>query len=133
MKNKMLWMLCGLFLTPSFSYASPASDALFAQYKAEGAGKADPARGKANWAKEVKSESGEMKSCAKCHTTDLTVAGRHIKTKKAIEPMAPRVNNKRFIDAKEVDKWFKRNCKDTWGRECTAQEKSDFVAFFFAQ
>jgi len=31
-----------------------------------------------------------------------------------------------------VEKWFKRNCKDVLARECTAQEKADFVAFLIA-
>jgi len=29
--------------------------------------------------------------------------------------------------------WFKRNCNDAWGRDCTAQEKADFLAFMLAQ
>ncbi|MEA3244387.1 MAG: DUF1924 domain-containing protein, partial [Pseudomonadota bacterium] len=32
-------------------------------------------------------------------------------------------------DGKKIEKWFKRNCKWTLGRECTAQEKADFLAY----
>ena len=41
--------------------------------------------------------------------------------------MAPSVNPKRFTDLKKVEKWFRRNCKWTWGRECNAQEKADIL------
>jgi len=40
--------------------------------------------------------------------------------------MSPSVNPDRLTDSKKVNKWFKRNCKWTLGRECTAQEKSNF-------
>jgi hypothetical protein len=32
----------------------------------------------------------------------------------------------------KVEKWFKRNCKDVLDRECTVQEKADFVAFLIS-
>ncbi|MCW8907187.1 MAG: DUF1924 domain-containing protein, partial [Sedimenticola sp.] len=48
---------------------------------------------------------------------------------KAIEPMAPTVNPKRLTEVKQIKKWFVRNCKWTLGRECTAQEKGDFLAY----
>ncbi|TBR21868.1 MAG: DUF1924 domain-containing protein, partial [Candidatus Nitrosotenuis sp.] len=32
-------------------------------------------------------------------------------------------------DPKFVEKWFKRNCKETLERECTPQEKGDFLAY----
>jgi len=47
--------------------------------------------------------------------------------------MSARVNAERYTDEKKIEKWFKRNCKDTWGRECTAQEKGDFLTFLLAQ
>jgi hypothetical protein len=41
--------------------------------------------------------------------------------------LAPSAQSDRFSDPEKVEKWFKRNC--TWGRECTAQEKGDFLAY----
>jgi hypothetical protein len=133
MKKQFTAILFGIFAVSSVAMATPASDALLAKFKAEGATKADVAKAKTDWTKEVKGEDGEMMSCSKCHGTDFSKAGEHHKTHKKIEPMSPRVNAERFTDEKKVEKWFKRNCKDTWGRECTAQEKVDFLTFLLAQ
>ena len=126
-------VLLAFLACTSMAMATPASDALLAKYKAEGVSKTDAAKAKADWTKEVKGEDGEMMSCSKCHGTDFSKAGEHHKTHKKIEPMSHRVNAERFTDEKKIEKWFKRNCKDIWGRECTAQEKADFLTFFLAQ
>ncbi len=68
-------------------------------------------------------------SCASCHTDSPKVAGKHAKTNKVIDPLAPSVNAKRFTDTAQVEKWFKRNCNDVLKRACTTQEKGDFVAY----
>lgn len=68
-------------------------------------------------------------SCSSCHTDSPKNAGKHAKTNKAIEPMAPSVNPQRFTDAAKVEKWFKRNCNDALGRACTTQEKGDFMSY----
>ncbi len=44
--------------------------------------------------------------------------------------MAVSVNPERFTKTKKIKKWFKRNCKWAWGRECTAQEKGNFLTYF---
>jgi hypothetical protein len=71
-------------------------------------------------------------SCSSCHTDSPKNAGKHAKTNKTIEPMAPSVNAQRFTDAAKVEKWFGRNCKDALGRACTAQEKGDFVSYMLS-
>jgi len=68
-------------------------------------------------------------SCASCHTSTPTTPGRHARTGKAIEPLAPAANPARLADAATVEKWFKRNCQDVLNRPCTPQEKGDVVAF----
>ncbi len=68
-------------------------------------------------------------SCATCHTGKPTVAGAHAKTLKPIAPLAPTVNPDRFADAATTEKWFRRNCNDVTGRECTPQEKGDVLAW----
>ena len=68
-------------------------------------------------------------SCASCHTDDPTGSGRHAKTGKGIEPLAPAVNPQRFSNAAKVEKWFRRNCNDVLGRACTAQEKGDVLTW----
>lgn len=80
-------------------------------------------RGRTLW--EQKGFKG--RDCTQCHGTDLRRAGRHQRTRKPIDPMAPSVNPDRFTDLKKVEKWFRRNCKWTWGRECSAQEKADIL------
>ncbi|WP_126446053.1 DUF1924 domain-containing protein [Sulfuricystis multivorans] len=73
--------------------------------------------------------SAKMPACTSCHTEKPTQAGRHVVTDKAIKPMAPAANSQRFTDLAKTEKWFGRNCKEVVGRECTAAEKADFVAF----
>lgn len=68
-------------------------------------------------------------SCTACHTDDARQRGQHGKTGKVIEPLAPVANARRFTDPAKVEKWFRRNCKEVLARECTAQEKGDFVVY----
>ena len=113
----------------SCAVASPASDAAFAAYKAAGADNFSAERGKLAWVSEVVNKDGEKHSCTTCHGPDPKKFGMHATTKKVIEPMAANVNPERFTDLKKIEKWFKRNCEWTWGRECTAQEKGDILKF----
>jgi len=105
-------------------------DALLQLYASQGAVAADAEQGQFLWQKTYQA-NGEFaeRSCASCHTDKLTVPGKHIKTGKLIEPMAPSVNPQRLTDQKKIEKWFKRNCKWTMGRECTAQEKADLLLY----
>ncbi len=94
----------------------------------------DAAAGAAAWTAEHPQPGGAAaRSCASCHGADLTQTGRHAKTRKSIEPLAPSVNPARLSDDKKVAKWLYRNCRWTLGRECTATEKADFLAFIAAQ
>jgi cytochrome c peroxidase len=85
-------------------------------------------RGKALYERAF-NRSPEMPNCAACHTANPAQAGKHAVTGKSIAAMAPSANPERFSDAAKTEKWFKRNCNDVIGRECTAAEKSDFVEF----
>ncbi len=76
-----------------------------------------------------KATHGNEWSCAGCHGDDATATGKHAKTGKLIQPLAPAANAKRFTDPAKVEKWFKRNCNDVLGRACTAQEKGDVLAY----
>jgi hypothetical protein len=73
--------------------------------------------------------SAKMPSCTSCHGDDPTQGGRHSVTTKAIKPLAPAANPERFTDRAKADKWFGRNCKEVLGRDCTAAEEADFIAF----
>lgn len=68
-------------------------------------------------------------SCASCHTDNPAAPGKHEKTGKDIEPLAPSANAQRFGDPAKVAKWFKRNCHEVLSRACTPQEQGDFLAY----
>lgn len=75
------------------------------------------------------SKHGSDWSCASCHTSDPTRGGKHDVTGREILPLAPAANPKRFTDAAKAEKWFRRNCRDVVGRECSALEKGDVLAW----
>lgn len=68
-------------------------------------------------------------SCTSCHTANPAAGGKHAKTGKAISPLAPAANPERFTSLAVAEKWFRRNCNDVVGRECTALEKGDVLAY----
>jgi hypothetical protein len=78
------------------------------------------------------STHGNDWSCASCHTKNPLQTGKHDVTGKIIQPMAPSANPARFTDVAKTQKWFKRNCKDVVGRECTAQEKGDVLTWLIS-
>jgi len=84
-------------------------------------------RGKRFYLQAKASASGQI-SCATCHTVDPSQSGQ-TRAGKSIDPMAPAINPKRFADAAKVEKWFMRNCDDVLKRNCTAQEKGDFITY----
>lgn len=73
-------------------------------------------------------QDGQRVSCATCHTADPRQGGR-TPAGKLVEPLAPQANPARLTDRADVEKWFKRNCKQVIGRECTAEEKGHFVTY----
>jgi len=131
MKRVFVVVLSLLFHFPAFAETSQAFLADFdAQAKQE-----DPAfsgfdagRGELFF----KSRHGGDWSCSSCHTDNPLATGKHIVTHKAIKPLGPAANPERFTNAWKVKKWFKRNCKDVVGRECTVQEKGDFLTYLLS-
>lgn len=76
-----------------------------------------------------KSTHGNDWSCATCHTQNPATLGKHAKTSKVIQPLAPAANAERFTDQAKVDKWFRRNCNDVLDRACTTLEKGDVLTY----
>jgi len=70
----------------------------------------------------------ETPACASCHGDDPRDTGR-TPAGKAVEPMALSVAPQRYADPAKVEKWFRRNCRDVLGRECTPQEKGDWLSY----
>lgn len=71
-------------------------------------------------------------SCSSCHTKNPAAQGRHAKTGKSIDPLAPSANTERFTSNRSVEKWFRRNCGDVLGRACSAAEKADVLAYLMS-
>jgi len=107
---------------------------LLAGYQATGAGPFSAEQGAQLWRRSVPdSAGGPARQCADCHTEDLKAPGRHNKTGKSIDPLAPSATATRLTDPAKVEKWFERNCKGTWGRLCTPQEKGDLLTWINTQ
>jgi hypothetical protein len=94
----------------------------------------DAGQGRTLWTTtHTNNKASKARSCSTCHTENLAATGKHAKTRKPIEPLAPSVNSERLTDAKTIEKWFLRNCKWTLGRECTPEEKGHFLKFISSQ
>ncbi len=94
----------------------------------------DASSGEAAWTEEHTPADGTAaRSCATCHGEDLTKSGQVVNTGKYIAPMAYSVNPRRLTDPGKVAKWFRRDCRWTLGRDCTATEKDDFFTYISGQ
>ena len=58
----------------------------------------------------------------------------HIRTDQTITPkvLLEQLRRMGYTETAKVDKWFKRNCNDVFKRECSAQEKADFMAYLIS-
>ena len=125
--NRVNIILIGLF----FSTSAPAATLVESQierYQNEGAGQVDRDTGKKLWYSKAAG-----RSCGSCHGATPLDTGRHAKTGKLIEPMALSANPERYQDPEKVEKWFLRNCKWTYGRACSAQEKANILSWLQSQ
>jgi hypothetical protein len=120
----VLCALAALAALPSAARATTAAE-LGATYATQAGTPPSAARGEAFFT----SLHGHDWRCATCHGTDPRQPGRHAATGQAIRPFAPAVEPARFTDAAKVEKWFRRNCRDVAGRECTPGEKADVLAW----
>lgn len=114
----------GTILMISGVQAATAAD-LLAGYSSKAGGQGSPQRGQQFFT----SQHGRDWSCSTCHGAVPTQAGKHASTGKAIRAMAPTFNAERFSDEAKTEKWFRRNCNDVLGRECSAGEKADVLAW----
>jgi uncharacterized membrane protein len=99
-----------------------------AGYTAQAGSAAQAARGQEFFT----SKHGKDWSCSSCHTINPTVQGKHASTGKVISPMAIAFNPERFTDTAKTEKWFRRNCNDVVGRECSPAEKADVLAWLLS-
>jgi hypothetical protein len=123
-----LVLLLPALLVTGYALAAAGRVAHLDTYRQQGVERTDAAKGRQLWY----AAAGE-RSCTSCHGEVPAAAGKHVKTGKPIEPMAPSVNPERYRSAKKIEKWFLRNCKWTFGRECSAQEKADILTWLASQ
>lgn len=121
--NKKGFLVLVLISFVLASYAASPQDFLKG-YEAL-SGKASSARGEQFF----NTKHGKEWSCASCHENLPNHDTKHIVTGKVIKPLSPLTNPDRFVDQIKVEKWFRRNCNDVIGRECTAQEKGDVLSW----
>ncbi|HQS82595.1 MAG TPA: DUF1924 domain-containing protein [Thiobacillus sp.] len=128
MIKRIAWF--GLALISAHAAAdTPASSMVrYAQQAGVAVSALSPTRGEVLYRTEHPGKNGATQSCASCHTANPKQAGQ-TRVGKRIEPLAPSANPQRFTDAAKVEKWFRRNCTDVLRRECSAQEKGDFIAW----
>lgn len=104
--------------------AAKAANPAFAGFSAE--------RGKTLHTRSFAGGKAETPACTSCHGKDTRAAGRN-PAGKAIDPVAVSASPSRYTDPAKVEKWFKRNCNEVLGRECSAQEKGDWLTFVIGQ
>ena len=120
-------LLGSIFMGMALAVSAVTPQDLLKSYEAQ-SGKASPTRGEQFF----NTKHGKEWSCASCHENPPNHDTKHIVTGKVIKPLSPNNNPDRFTDQAKVEKWFKRNCNDVLGRECTAQEKADVLAWLMA-
>ncbi len=121
------FLLAMAFTSAALFAASDPIDQLEV-YRQMGVKQSDPARGRQLWY-----ATAGQRSCTSCHGDQPANSGKHIQTGKVIEPMARSVNPERFQSSKKIEKWFLRNCKWTFGRQCSTQEKADILTWLSGQ
>lgn len=116
-----------LALVPLIAAAATPQEQLAAYVQSAG-GRPDAAAGQAFFT----ANHGRDWSCATCHAPIPTVSGKHATTSKTIAPLAPGADAARFTDPAKTEKWFRRNCNDVVGRECTTAEKANILAWLIS-
>ena len=129
-------LLLPALLLPVTSAAAPR-DALLASLAAA-AKAADPAfsgfsatRGEKLHFTRFASGKADTPSCTSCHGDNPRSAGR-TPVGKPIDALAVSVTPTRYSDPAKVEKWFKRNCNEVLGRQCTPLEMGDWLSFMIA-
>lgn len=124
----LLFTAAALLSAPLPVTAGPRDDILAGYAAQAGVSAFDPAAGETFFRATHSGGSSEATSCTACHTENPAASGR-TRAGKTIEPMAVSANPQRFTDPAKVEKWFTRNCSTVLGRECTAKEKGDLIAW----
>jgi cytochrome c553 len=125
-------LVCLIVSTTTVAKSAP--DLFFNELKAQGASQFSADAGEKLWSQSVThaKSNQQLRSCSSCHAKSHKDNGKHIKTAKVIAPMASSVNPDRYTSVKKMKKWFLRNCKWTFNRECSPQEQGDLLTYLLA-
>jgi cytochrome c553 len=118
-------LACALALPMALTVQAATPAGQLADFTQQAGAPAQATRGQAFFT----TRHGKEWSCSTCHGATPTQAGKHAATGKAIGALAPAANAERFTDPAKTEKWFRRNCNDVVGRECSAGEKADLLAW----
>jgi hypothetical protein len=127
--SSLLLPLCGFAaarddLLASYAAAAKAASPSFSGFST--------ARGEKLYGTKFTGGKPETPSCTSCHSDHPRGAGR-TPAGKTIEAVAVSVTPMRYTDSAKVEKWFKRNCTEVLGRECTPLEKGDWLSYMISQ
>lgn len=118
----------GLMSLGSAQAATPAE--ILAGYTAQAKSTPSPERGQQFFTRKFKGNLYE--SCADCHTATPAGRGKDLTSEKLMSALAPAANSRRFIDPVRVEHFFRLNCRDVVGRDCSAQEKADVLSWLIS-
>ncbi len=128
--KKASFLLLALFGLVSFSAQADVATAEQAatQYSLFAKSTLSADEGKEFYTKKQMVKGKEL-ACATCHTDNPVNMGKHNETGKAIQPMAPSANPKRFANVQESAKGFTKHCKQVYGKDCSAKDKGNFITY----
>ena len=117
-------LIASAALAPAAHASTPAQ--LLSDYSEQAGSVAVPERGRQLFT----TRHGREWSCASCHGAVPTQAGkprghRQADCGRSRRPSIPSVSP----TPAKAEKWFRRNCNDVVGRECTAAEKADVLSW----
>jgi len=121
-----------IIVASSVVSAGPAQDSILKHFQQQAGTPFSAERGKALFITRHGSGKPETPSCTTCHGNSPLKTGS-TRAGKEIAPMALSRTPDRYSALKKVEKWFRRNCRSVLGRECTLQEKGDFLTFMINQ
>lgn len=124
-------------ILPAVAAGGPREDLLAryaaqAQHSGSGFSGFSPERGQVLHTRKFGGGKPDTPACTSCHGPDPRQPGQ-TPAGKPIDPVAVSAAPARYADYAKVEKWFKRNCNEVLGRECTAVEKGDWLTYMMKQ
>ncbi len=129
--KRIALVIAPLLIASAVAAGNTTPQKLMKGFESQAGSKASASAGKKLFTSKHTGGKPDTPSCITCHTTNLKGMGR-TRVGKPIDPMAISANRSRLTDQKKAAKWFRRNCKSVLGRECSAKEKADIIAYLLS-